>query len=142
MKKTYLLISFFSLLVICCRQNKEKIENQILTDSLTTNQNPAEHNNMMEDKIRDAIFKLPEVIESNRYIDSFSNHKHGISVRIDKSPENEPVYYVDAGYNGELRWEKYYSFSVDTNSFQVKIYDITIDENYIPLDEWRKMNKK
>ncbi len=43
----------------------------------------------LENKIKTALLKLPFVIKSNNYIDSFSDHKHGIAFMLDNPGANE-----------------------------------------------------
>ncbi len=82
----------------------------------------------LENKITNALMKLPFVIESNDHIDSFSNHRHGIAFILDEPLENETDISVKAGYNGGERFETYYRFFVNPKTMDIKVYDPAADE--------------
>jgi len=75
----------------------------------------------LEKKVTAVLLKFPFVQKSNKYIDSVSNHKHGISFMLDNTKgENVSVL---AGYNSDERFETYYHFYVDPKTMAVTIYD-------------------
>lgn len=82
----------------------------------------------LENKITSALLKLPFIIKSNNYIDSFSNHTHGISFLLDNPAANETEISVQAGYNGKERFETYYHFYVDPKTLNIKVYDAVADK--------------
>ncbi len=82
----------------------------------------------LENKITSALLKLPFVIKSNQYIDSFSNHKHGLAFILENPEENETDVHVQAGYNGDQRFETYYRFYVNPNTMEIKVYDVVEDK--------------
>jgi hypothetical protein len=92
----------------------------------------------MENKITAVLMKLPFVQKSNRYIDSISNHKHGISFMLDNTRSTEIS--VLAGYNSDERFETYYHFFVDPQSLKVMIYDPLTNKN-LPVKEFVKTLK-
>jgi hypothetical protein len=92
----------------------------------------------LEAKITDSLLKLPFVQKSNSYIDSLSNHKHGISFISDTA--NNAI-TVMAGYNGAERFETYYNFTVNPKTFEIKVLDI-ITGNFISVEEYIKKNKE
>ena len=94
----------------------------------------------LENKITAALMKLSFVQKSNRYIDSFSNHQHGIAFLLDKADENEPDISVQAGYNGEERFETYYRFFVNPQTLDIKVYDAAEDRK-LTLKEFQKTLK-
>src|SRR5258708_22258497 len=49
--------------------------------------------NKLEDKVVQKIFSLPEIKAKNRFVDSLTNHKSGISVIISGRPNKEHKYY-------------------------------------------------
>ena len=77
----------------------------------------------LESRITAALLKLPFVIKSSNYIDSFSDHKHSIAFIMDKPAANETAIQVQAGYNGDERFETYYRFFVDPKTLEIKVYD-------------------
>lgn len=83
---------------------------------------------VLENKITKALLKLPFVKKSDQYIDSFSNHKHGIAFLLDKPEANETDIPVQAGYNGEERFETYYRFYVNATTMEIKVYDVAADK--------------
>jgi hypothetical protein len=96
---------------------------------------------IMERRILDKLFSLPEVKNSNRYIDSFTNHQNGISMRIVQRPERLKKYYiVDAGYDYEERFENYYIFYVWPGRMNIKAVD-SYSSELLTLAEWRKRRR-
>ena len=83
---------------------------------------------VLENKITTALLKLPFVKKSDQYIDSFSNHKHGIAFLLDKPEDNETEIPVQAGYNGDERFETYYRFYVNPITMEIKVYDVAADK--------------
>ena len=85
---------------------------------------------------------LPEVQRANAYIDSFSNHKHGISFLIQRYPgKGVDHYWVQAGYNGDLHYEPYFNFYVYPPELAVKILDPLTGSVYT-LVQWRIRKKR
>lgn len=77
----------------------------------------------LENKITTALLKLPFVNKNNAYIDSFSHHRHGIAFMLENPQTKETDISVQAGYNGDQRFETYYRFSVDPKTLEIKVYD-------------------
>ena len=94
----------------------------------------------LENKITAALLKLPFVIKSNKYIDSFSNHTHGIAFMLDEPQGKETDISVQAGYNGEQRFETYYHFFVNPKTIEIKVYDAVVDKT-ISVEEFLKSQK-
>lgn len=82
----------------------------------------------LEKKITVILMKLPFVIKSNNYIDSFSNHKHNITFMMDKPEAPETDIQVQAGYNGNERFETYFRFFVNPATLEIKVYDAAEDK--------------
>jgi len=78
---------------------------------------------VLQSRITGALLRLPFVIKSSNYIDSFSNHKHSIAFIMDDPAANETEIQVQAGYNGDERFETYYRFFVDPKTLEIKVYD-------------------
>ena len=95
---------------------------------------------VLENKIIAALLKLPFVIKSNNYIDSFSNHKHGIAFLLDEPAKNEKDISVQAGYNGAGRFETYYRFFVSPKTMEIKVYD-PVEGEKLTLKEYLKTQK-
>jgi hypothetical protein len=92
----------------------------------------------MENKVKAVLLKFPFVQKSNKYIDSISNHKHGISFMLDNSKGNDIS--VLAGYNSDERFETYYHFYVDPATMAVTIYD-PLTNKTLPVKEYLKTLK-
>jgi hypothetical protein len=94
----------------------------------------------LETKITDALMKLPFVMKSSNYIDSFSNHQHGIAFMMDEPQENETDVSVQAGYNGGERFETYYRFFVNPKTMEIKVYD-PIEDKKLTIKEYLKTQR-
>ena len=116
--------------------NSFKTKEVLVTDSAVTKVQPDSSSNyihrfsdtVLENKITRALLKLPFVIKSNNYIDSFSNHRHSMAFMLDSATANETDITVQAGYNGEQRFETYYRFFVDPKTLEIKVYDLATDK--------------
>jgi hypothetical protein len=87
------------------------------------------------------LFSLPEVKLSSRFIDSLTNHRHGIAMRIVQRPDKSNKYFIiDAGYDNDLRFENYYNFYVWPEKMTIKIVD-SYTGKLLTLSEWRKTRK-
>jgi len=106
-------------------------------------QKPKFHSNgnIREDKIIDRLYLLPEIKEKNRYIDSFTNHKRGIAfITMSKPNGKSDFYWIQAGFNGDVRFEPYYNFYVYYPKMKIEVLDPSTDKVY-SLQEWRKRNR-
>ncbi len=121
-----------------CKNNKNAEPVNEISDSLKTDKKPESDR---ENKILDILSKLPEWEKANNYIDSLTKHKHGLSVTTEKPSKDKPDYYIRAGYNGEERFETYFHFYVNPQTFEIKIMDL-VDGDIVPLNVWRKRELK
>ncbi len=94
---------------------------------------------LTEKFVEDTIMSLQEVKEKNFLIDSITNHKHGISIIVEKPNQDEPTFHVQAGYNGPNRFETYFHFYVDTTSKKISVDDFASGQRIL-LNDWRKQN--
>ena len=116
--------------------NSSKTDEVIVTDTVVKHVQTDSSSNYihtftdtaLENKITAALLKLPFVIKSNNYIDSFSNHRHSMAFMLDSATANETDITVQAGYNGEQRFETYYRFFVDPKTLTIKVYDPVTDK--------------
>ena len=142
--------SFFSLLVVTALtcNNNAKNQNKLATTDSTTAipavnmDTPKSYihtfkDTTLEDKITAALLKLPFVKKSDKYIDSISNHKHGIAFMLDEPAKDETDIPVQAGYNGNERFETYYRFFVNPKTLEIKVYDVMGDKK-LTLKEYLK----
>ncbi|MBK8611063.1 MAG: hypothetical protein IPL84_14255 [Chitinophagaceae bacterium] len=95
----------------------------------------------LENRITNALSKLPFIIKSNQYIDSFSNHRHGIAYMLEDPQEHESDISVQAGYNGDDRFETYYRFFVNPKTLEIKVYD-PVEDKKLSLKAFLKTQKQ
>lgn len=125
------------LLMAGCNSASDKKTNPAVDDSLpppTKTDTPQTyiHNfpdSVLESKITASLMKLPFIIKADRYIDSLSNHKHGIAFMLDSTGTGGNEVSVQAGYNGEERFETYYRFFVNPKTMDIKVYDAVTDSS-------------
>ena len=115
---------------------KDSAVNTVKADTIS-NYIHAFADTVLEDKITSALMKLSFVIKSDKYIDSFSNHKHGIAFLMDKPEAPETDIPVQAGYNGNERFETYYRFFVNPKTMEIKVYDVA-DDKKLTIKEYLK----
>lgn len=139
---------FLYLLVIvsftACNSSSKK-EEAVVADSATANMKTDSSSKYihsftdtaLESKITKALMKLPFVMKSSNYIDSFSNHQHGIAFMMDQPQENETDISVQAGYNGGERFETYYRFFVNPKTMEIKVYD-PVEDKKLTVKEYLK----
>lgn len=91
----------------------------------------------LEDRITGALMNLPFVIKSSKYIDSISNHKHSIAFMLDEPDAPGADVPVQAGYNGNERFETYYRFFVNPKTLEIKVYD-PVEDKKLTVKEYLK----
>jgi len=102
------------------------------------------NNTIVSDEIQNKILgileKLPEFNRIQNTIDSISNQKKGVATIIEKSDLSEaPGYRVQAGFNGDDRFETFMTFYINSKTFEVKIFSTQSNE-VLSLEEWRISN--
>ncbi len=140
----YVLVLMLLVSFTACN-NASKTEEAVVHDSAANHVQPDSSSKFihtfsdtaLENKITTALLQLPFVIKSDRYIDSFSNHKHGIAFILDDPDPNEPDVSVQAGYNGAERFETYYRFFINPKTMEIKVYDAVADKK-LTLKEYLK----
>lgn len=104
------------------------------TVAIVTNNDSANHyiyhfnDTTLENRITAELMKLPFVKKADAYIDSFSNHQHGMAFMLDSLDKKENEIYVQAGYNGDMRFETYYHFYVNPKTMEIKVLDVVNDK--------------
>ena len=94
----------------------------------------------LENRITAAIMKLSFIKKADAYIDSFSNHAHGMAFMLDSLDKAESEIYVQAGYNGDTRFETYYHFYVNPKTLEIKVLDV-INDKKLTVKEFLKSQK-
>ena len=134
-KSAYCIIVFFTLLsFVACKNKTSTSKKYNIRNPIYSVKN--DNSQTEEQKVISKVEALPEVRQAESYIDSFSNHKHGIAFRIANDPGKDHYYLVQAGYNGDIRFETYFLFSVYVPGFEIKYFDVARD-TAISLDVWR-----
>ena len=93
----------------------------------------------LETKITDTLMTIPFVKKTNDYLDSLTNHKHGIAFIMDSVASNEIA--VMAGYNGPERFETYYNFTIYPKTFDIMIEYPDTGE-LVSIDQYIKLKKE
>jgi len=131
----YFFLAFFGLLLSACNnqgktdktsaidspgkvQGRETEVRAPLNDSTITVGNGLK-DSILEAKIIDTLLTIPFVKKTDRYLDSLTGHKRGISFIIDSVRDNEVS--IMAGYNGPERFETYYNFTVYLKTLDINI---------------------
>ena len=143
--KKELVVLFLIAGTVACNNAKDK-ESPVPKDTTTVTtikpDTPAAYihtfkDTVLEDKIKAALLKLSFVKKSDKYIDSISNHKHGIAFMLDEPAEQETDIPVQAGYNSKERFETYYRFFVNPKTLEIKVYDV-VEDKKLTLKEYLK----
>lgn len=89
-----------------------------------------------EDSVRSLIEALPEVKEKDHVYDSLTNRVQNIIIKITPPDATMPLYHVEAGYQGNNRFQPHFYFSVDLTNKMIYIEDLEKGDR-TTLDEWR-----
>ncbi len=141
---------FYSVLLIslaACHASPEQKE-PVVKDSVTEVAKPDSamtyihsfSDTALESKITAKLMKLPFVIKANSYIDSFSEHRHGIAFMVNKPEQGDTDLSVQAGYNGDQRFETYFRFYVNPQTLDIKVYDAVKDKR-LTVKEYTKTHR-
>ncbi len=141
---------FYSVLLIslaACHASPEQKE-PVVKDSVTEVAKPDSamtyihsfSDTALESKITAKLMKLPFVIKANSYIDSFSEHRHGIAFMVNKPEQGDTELSVQAGYNGDQRFETYFRFYVNPQTLDIKVYDAVKDKR-LTVKEYTKTHR-
>lgn len=137
MRVLFITALFFTLACNNKKQDNPETETGKDTTAVTAPVNEEPMPVAKEASVTDTLLTIPFIIKSNNYIDSFSNHRHGIAFMTDTTAQ---TFLVKAGYNGADRFETYYDFEIDRNSGEIKVMD-PVEGDYIPLKTYLKNNQ-
>jgi hypothetical protein len=90
-----------------------------------------------ENFVTRSILSIEEVKQKNRYIDSLTNHKEGILVRVLKPTVDEKCYNLQVGYDNEIRFVNCFNFYIDPSTKEITIEDV-LEGDRVTIEEWRK----
>ncbi|WP_118972220.1 hypothetical protein [Taibaiella koreensis] len=89
-----------------------------------------------EDSVRNLIEALPEVREKDHVYDSLTNRRQNIIIRITPPDSAVAMYHVEAGYQGNNRFQPHFYFYVDLANNMIYIEDLERGDR-TTLEEWR-----
>jgi hypothetical protein len=130
-------------IIICiaaCNSNSDSNKPITDTTAATTTDTAMIITPVEKGDVVDTLYKLSFIKESNRYLDSLTKHKHGIAFIVDTAAT---TYNVTAGYNGDLRFETYYTLTIDKKTKEIKVQDVISGDMVSPaeFEKRRKANK-
>lgn len=101
---------------------------------------PSPRRHSMEDSVIDVLFRLPEVRHANRFIDSLTHHKHGVTFLTEGRPIKSQHYYtMGVGYMHPHHYENFMTFYVWPATMMIKVEDPDPGGGgMITLAKWRK----
>jgi len=92
---------------------------------------------ILEKEILDTLVKLPIIKRNNSYIDSVTNHKHGIAFIMDTLVKGDTDIFIQAGFNGEDRFETHYQIYVNPKTMDIRFYD-PVGDKKLSIKEYEK----
>jgi len=93
-----------------------------------------------EDSVRSLIESLPEVREKDHVYDSLTNRVQNIIIKITPPDSVVKMYHVEAGYQGNSRFQPHFYFYVDLSNNIIYIEDLDKGDR-TTLEEWRARRK-
>jgi len=93
-----------------------------------------------EDSVKNIILALPEVKAKDHVYDSISNRMQRILLHISEPDSVTHLYKVEAGYQGNNRFQPHFYFYVDLPNKLIYIEDLEQGDR-TTLDEWRRRHE-
>jgi hypothetical protein len=93
-----------------------------------------------EDSVKTLIESLPEVKEKDHVYDSLTNRVQNIIIKVTPPDSTLPYYHVEAGYQGNSRFQPHFYFYVDLVNNIIYIEDLDKGDR-TTLEEWRARRK-
>ena len=94
-----------------------------------------------EDSVRSMIEALPEVKEKDHVYDSLTNRMQQIIIKITPPDSSVNYYYVEAGYQGNSRFQPHFYFYVDLPNNIIYIEDWDHGDR-TTIDQWRQRRSR
>jgi len=94
-----------------------------------------------EDSVRSMIEALPEVKEKDHVYDSLTNRMQRIIIKITPPDSMVNYYYVEAGYQGNTRFQPHFYFYVDLANNMIYIEDWDHGDR-TTLEQWRERRRR
>jgi hypothetical protein len=104
--------------------------------ALWSQENP-QVNLSSEDSVKSIILALPEVKAKDHVYDSITNRMQHIVLYISTPDTVTNLYRVEAGYQGNNRFQPHFYFYVDLPNKLIYIEDLERGDR-TTLDEWRR----
>jgi hypothetical protein len=90
-----------------------------------------------EASVRNIVMAIPEVKAKDKVYDSITNRMQRILLHITPPDSVEHLYKVEAGYQGNNRFQPHFYFYIDLPEKIVYIEDLEKGDR-TTLDEWRR----
>lgn len=90
-----------------------------------------------EDSVKNIILALPEVKAKDKVYDSITNRMQRIILHISAPDTATHLYKIEAGYQGNNRFQPHFYFYVDLPNKLIYIEDLEQGDR-TTLDEWRR----
>lgn len=121
----------------------EQIATNTIESNLDNSDSKTSFNCGSEKQAIQIIIQLKETQKQQKYIESITNNKKGVSYMTNtKIIKNQEYFEVSTGYNGDDRWESYDTFYVNKkNCYEIYVFDV-VSGDIISLAQWRKINSK
>lgn len=90
-----------------------------------------------EDSVKSIILSLPEVKAKDHIYDSITNRIQHIVLHITSPDTADNLYKVEAGYQGNNRFQPHFYFYVNLPNHLIYVEDLEQGDR-TTLDEWRR----
>lgn len=130
----------FFIMFFSCKTSKEQnmhIKNDKVTKDNSIDKGYTLTDTVLENKILDTLIKIGIIKRNNNYIDSVTNHKHGIAFIIDTLIKGDTDIFVQAGFNGADRFVTHYQIYINPKTMDIKFYD-PVDDKKLSIKEYEK----
>lgn len=121
----------------------EQIATNSMESNLDNSDSKTSFNCGSEKQAIQIITQLKETQKQQKYIESITNNKKGVSYMTNtKIIKNQEYFEVSTGYNGDDRWESYNTFYVNKKNCNEIYVSDAVSGDIISLVQWRKINNK
>ena len=130
----------FFIIFLSCKTSKEQnmhIKNDKVNKDNSIDKSYTLKDTILENKILDTLIKIGIIERNNNYIDSVTNHKHGIAFIIDTLIKGDTDIFVQAGFNAADRFETHYQIYINPKTMDIKFYD-AVDDKKLSIKEYEK----
>ncbi len=128
------------IILLLCEISQEQnlgIKNNKVIKNATVDEVHTLTDTVLENRFLDTLMKIGIIKRNNSYIDSVTNHKHGIAFIIDKINKGDTDILIQAGFNGTDRFEIHYQIYINPRTMDIKFYD-PVDDKKLSIKEYEK----